>query len=332
MAKIFPSFDIINRQSVPPTKGERCLLNFLVSNLDQNYEIYSQPYLNGDNPDIVIIRQNVGILIIEVKDWELDQYYIDQGGRWILRQNEATLKSPLDQLNRYRWNMIQLHIDTLLEKTIKNSKHFSLISEALFFSKNPEKEVRNFFKESYSKKKLQYLEFLGEDSLTNERLKCLIKNTRLDKESCYFTEELYSNLKRYLKPPIHQIEDGIEINYTKAQKLLIESRHKGRQKIKGIAGSGKTLVLAKRAVNAHIQSKSKVLVLTYNLSLKNYIHDKINEVREKFAWDVFEIINYHQFFIAQANNYNLPINSLGEWQNVDFFESVKNKIRKYDTT
>ena len=126
------------------------------------------------------------------------------------------------------------------------------------------------------------------------------------------------------------LEEGIKINYTQKQKELIVSKEGARQKIKGVPGSGKTLVLAKRAVNAHKRTGSKVLILTFNLSLKNYIHDKISDVREKFIWDNFYIINYHQFFKTQANNYNLPITNLDEWENVNFFKSVENRIQRFD--
>lgn len=88
--------------------------------------------------------------------------------------------------------------------------------------------------------------------------------------------------------------------------------------------------MAKRAVNAHIRTGQKVLVLTYNLSLKNYIHDRISDVREEFYWSNFYVTNYHQFFKTQANNYNLEINNIGNWQDVNFFEKVKDSIQKFE--
>jgi superfamily I DNA/RNA helicase len=71
------------------------------------------------------------------------------------------------------------------------------------------------------------------------------------------------------------------------------------------------------------------LILTFNLSLKNYIHDRINDVRENFYWDNFYITNYHQFFKSQANNHNIPIRNLDAWQDTNFFEGVKNITPKF---
>jgi len=113
---------------------------------------------------------------------------------------------------------------------------------------------------------------------------------------------------------------------------LIKSEPR-EQKILGVAGSGKTMVLAKRAVNAHMRTKSRVLILTYNITLKNYIHDKISEVRESFSWSNFHIVNYHLFFKMEANNHNLAYDSnafLEACDDEDFFESVKDKISRYD--
>ena len=50
-----------------------------------------------------------------------------------------------------------------------------------------------------------------------------------------------------------------------------------------------------------------VLILTYNISLKQYIHDKISDVREDFRWDNFYIVNYHQFIKTALNNIEIKI-------------------------
>ena len=68
MAILIPKRSVIEQQKVSPTSGEITLINFLETTLNDEYEIYYQPYLNGKNPDIIIIRKGGGVLIIEVKD------------------------------------------------------------------------------------------------------------------------------------------------------------------------------------------------------------------------------------------------------------------------
>lgn len=336
MAKLSPSIDVIKRQKVQPTEGEWTLLNFLFKNLDDTYEIYFQPYINGDNPDFAIMRKGSGVLLIEVKDWDLNHYYIDTETKWRLFKNNALIKSPLNQVENYKSNLFNLHIDELFNRNIQNKNCWATVNCAIYFHNASEQQLSNFILniktdkyESYQKF-VGYFELLGYDSLNTQRLNSLLTKFWLNKSSYYFDEKLYNSFQRYLSPPIHQIEDGIQINYTDEQLQLIKSEIRPRRKIKGVAGSGKTLVLAKRAVNAHKRTGGWVLILTYNLSLKNYIHDKISDVRENFNWTNFHIGNYHNFFKTQANNYNLEIENLSAWQDIVFFEEVKNNIKKYD--
>ena len=341
MAKLEPQLEVIKRQKVKPTEGEWALLNFLIGYLDDSYEIYFQPYLNGDNPDIVIMRQNSGVLIVEVKDWNLMHYWIDDNTKWHLQKDNIPLKSPLKQVENYKDNLFKLHVEELFLKNIKNKKHWAVVNCAVYFHNATETQLTNFLladfqidtKEhnyQYYRKFVSYFGLLGNDSLNKTKFESLFTQYWLNKKSLFFDDTLYNSFHRYLKTPIHQLEEGIPIIYSREQQELIRSEIRPRRKIKGVAGSGKTLVLAKRAVNAHKRTDSKVLILTFNLSLKNYIHDRISDVRELFNWNSFYVTNYHQFFKAQANNYNLEITGIEDWQNTNYFESVKNQIIKFE--
>lgn len=92
MAKFFPSFENIQRLKVQPTQGEWELLYFLKDVLDDNYEVYFQPSINGDNPDIIIMKQSSGVMIIEVKDWQLKHYKIDKNNDWRLNKNNSLIR------------------------------------------------------------------------------------------------------------------------------------------------------------------------------------------------------------------------------------------------
>jgi len=189
---------------------------------------------------------------------------------------------------------------------------------------NPEKYKRYL-------KFISYFDLFGRDSLNESFFKNLMKKNRMETPSLIFDNELYKSFKRSLKPPTHVKEQGISITYSSDQKKIIDSYPNIRQKVKGVAGSGKTMCLAKRAVNAHKRHGDNVLILTYNISLRNYIRDKINEVREDFEWKYFHIIHYHEFFKSQANNHNIKISGLGAWDDENFFEDSKNNILKYKT-
>ncbi len=76
MAKFYPSMEEIKRLPVQPTDGEWELLCFLEEYLEgkDDFEIFFQPYIDGLNPDVIILRENHGVIIIEVKDYDLNSY------------------------------------------------------------------------------------------------------------------------------------------------------------------------------------------------------------------------------------------------------------------
>jgi hypothetical protein len=342
MAIISPPLHAIASMRPKPTEGEWVLLNFLHTTLDDTYEVFFQPFLNGDMPDVVIMRRGSGVYIIEVKDWDLDLYSIDNRRSWYVSTNsDKNIKvvSPIDQVFKYKQNLFNLHIEGLLEKRIKNPKLMSMVNCGVYFHKATTSKCNGFViqngdgKEITEKhrKFLTYFDFLGKDSLSPDSFFKIMTTRWMNRPSRLFDDDLYKSFKRHLLPPTHTLEQGIEIVYSDEQKKVIESSQSGRQKVKGVAGSGKTLCLAKRAVNAHLRHGESILILTFNISLRNYIHDKISEVKANFEWRHFHIIHYHEFFKNQANKHNLPVQSRDDWYNVIFFDRVRDRIKAYQT-
>ena len=133
MAVIFPSIDKISQFKVQPTKGEWHILQFLTKVLDDSFEIYFNPYLNGDRPDIFIMRKGYGIMIVEVKDWNLNNFELNDKKKWVYKPNSSIVKSPVDQVLKYKNNLYDLHIDELLEHKIKDIRHFNIVTSVVYF-------------------------------------------------------------------------------------------------------------------------------------------------------------------------------------------------------
>lgn len=106
MAIMYPNLETIKLMKPKPTNGEFFLLQYLYEQLDDNYEIFFQSHINGFLPDIVILKKNYGALIIEVKDWNLSYYKIDNDHNWevyspINKQYYKVL-SPVAQVLEYK--------------------------------------------------------------------------------------------------------------------------------------------------------------------------------------------------------------------------------------
>lgn len=353
MAIFYPTYENLLNLRVPLEPGELYLINFLKEQLDDTHEVFVQPFLNGDRPDIIILRKEYGLYIIEVKDWHFKHYKIDDKKQWHVKANNARIKSPLNQCIQYKKNIIELHVPGLLEEEIRDFRFKNVICCGVYFHNENKNSINEFIKDPFKgdKKFKDWLhwniDLFGSDGLNPADFNRMI-NARYEmikKQELLFTTEFYESVKRFLKPPVHHAEEGVEFSYSPQQLKLIQSQVE-EQRIKGVVGSGKTTVLAARAVNAHLRTKGRVLILTYNITLKNYIHDKISQVRKEFEWDNFYITNYHEFITTQMNDlgieFEIPENfnqfspeekskffESKYYSNVKLFETCKDIINKY---
>jgi hypothetical protein len=342
MAILSPEINIIANLRPSPTEGEIHLLRFLKENLPDDYEVYFQPFLNGDIPDIVIMRKGSGVFIIEVKDYNLDLY--ERGpSYWIVKTSQLEnsnqkIPSPIKQVLKYKENLFNLHIEGLLERKIKDFKHWGIVNCGLYFHKATHQEINDFASSKSTEKDhdkylkfISHFDFFGYDALTLDYLNAILSKRRMNCPSYYFDDELYNSFKRYLSPPSHVIEQGEEIRYSNEQQSIINADPKIQLRVSGVAGCGKTFTIAKRAVIAYKRHNSNVLILTFNISLRNLIKDKISRIRDKYPWEAFHIMHYHGFFSSQVDNLEVILDGIDSWKNISIFENVKHKIQTYKT-
>ena len=192
MAIFYPDFETILMMKVPPTSGELHLLNFLKNNYNDEYEVYFNPYMNGDRPDIIIMRKNGGVFIIEVKDWDLSSYSLNEKKQWIVNHNKAITKSPIQQVLKYKENLYDLHVPNLLEKKIKNFKYWKLVCCAVYFHNAQQKDLQNLLVNPFEEDRkyqdfLKYnIELIGRDDLEKEKFDEILKNRYINGKNPLF--------------------------------------------------------------------------------------------------------------------------------------------------
>lgn len=334
MAILVPSLKKALESKQKPTEGEVFLLEYFEqsSEFDDQVEVYFQPCFNGDRPDIVLLSPTAGVIIIEVKDWNLDLYSIDTNNKWSVNisSHPPRIKSPFQQVFAYKKNFFDIHVNGLLEKSLKNNSFFKMIKTYVYFHNQSKEAIKKLYQphlerlhqaslETARRFKSQEIDFaayevsrewieIGKHRFERDMSLSIYKD-KLNKiafpitaTESVFDESVYSEIKRLLNPPFHYASEGKPPCYSDKQRRLIESAAGVHAKICGLAGSGKTVVLAGRAVNAHKRHGGKVLILTFNITLSSYIHDKISAVREDFSWSAFDISNYHRFITNALNN------------------------------
>ena len=243
-------------------------------------------------------------------------YRLDERKHWVLKDNSSTrVSSPIEQVLKYKENLYTLHLDELFEKRIRDYKYMNMISCAVYFHNASQAKVEDFLVNPYSTES-NYQKFLannivliGCDTLVKDKFDQILWNLYLlsNTESRLFSDSLYESITHFLLPTTHQKEDGKRIKYLKKQEEIIFRENRSEFVVEGVEGSGKTTVLARRAVQEYTKWKHddyepQILILTYNITLINYIRDKINQVQETFNWKSFTILNYHHFIGNQLNN------------------------------
>ncbi|WP_315029823.1 NERD domain-containing protein [Capnocytophaga leadbetteri] len=309
MAVFIPSIEDVRKLKVHPEEGELYLLEFLSKALDDSFEVYFNPYLNGDRPDIIIMKKELGVMIIEVKDWNLKSYELDDKGNWRIKNatTEYVIKSPILQVYKYKKNLFDLHIEQLLEQKVIDIRNFNTVFCGVYFHNATEDELKPYEEErkENNQRFKQKIHLLGRDSLTKEKIINLFST--IFKFKSFFTEDMYKSIKRFISPPIHLKEEGKEVSYVAEQRGIVYDTERKQLKLMGVFGSGKTTILAGRAVQLYKKTGGKILILTYNITLRNFIRDKISKVREDFAWENFVILNYHSFIKLELNNLGISI-------------------------
>ena len=143
-------------------------MTFLLENLDDEYEVYFQPFLKrGTVPDIILMRKGGGVLIVEVKDWDLKSYHLDYRKRWFINYNNALIKSPISQVLKYKENMYDLHIQNLLELKLRDYRYWYIVNCAIFFYKENDKDLRDFLLSPFEQQK----DFLNEKKCKERSLR-----------------------------------------------------------------------------------------------------------------------------------------------------------------
>src|SRR5262245_11727322 len=118
---IVPALGHLSELRTQLTLGEKRAVRLLHEKLPHGWEIYIQPHLNGCRPDIVLLNPEVGIGVLEIKDWRLEQSEYrwtteSTGRRRLLGKHDGRSFSAADptlQLLHYKKEIFDLYCPRL---------------------------------------------------------------------------------------------------------------------------------------------------------------------------------------------------------------------------
>ena len=281
--------------------------------------MYIDAAVNEVAVDFIIVRPNKGVLLLNIFEENLNECTLSEDKKEINVHGQL-YQSPIDLINLCQLS-IKDGIEELLMSTIEDNRNFSLIKKAVVFSENSIDEIKKFFE--YQNNVFNFTFIFGKEIIENRDISQNLYTTiGFLYNNNAFDDVVRRKLARMISPSWHSYQEGrIDMQPIGAQKRLSGSSIT-QQKISGVAGSGKTQVLAFRAVNAMKRTGGDVLVLTYNITLANYLKFRLSEIREDFSWEKIDVYPYHQFFRIRAAECQLHV-EFSSYQNEAFFENSK---------
>ena len=318
------------RQELEP--GEWKVFEFFDTYLDPAWEIYIQPHMNGLRPDFVLLNPNVGIAVFEVKNWDFSavKYWVEErdgrppillaskGGRTFSKQNE----NPVEKVYQYKQELFSLYCPRLQQRN-----GFAVITAGVIFPSAEDNFVKALFHRSLLYRGMEqfprYNPISGNTALTQGNLSHVFPEG-MRMSSKFMNPELANDLRYWLVEPDFAATQRIPLELDTNQRALATSRTKsGYRRIRGAAGSGKSLVLAARAAELLGEGK-QVLVVTFNITLLHYLMDmavrwpkKQGNTRKDVTW-----LNFHSWckrvcvLTGHSNDYHDLWARSGSEQNV----------------
>lgn len=287
----------------------------------KSFDVFIRPNINCDSVDAIAISKTRGIVLINVCT------------------DLSTIDAAFNQIETIKENLFNIHLKSLKIDSITFSSVYNCVKTALYFPNNSIEEVEiavsalNEKRNSIGRKKNPET-WSDKDFYAYNYWFTKSKPFKEIFDKIYskgFKYEYYEELTSLISSNWHSFRNGdTNTKLSPRQQELVNS-DKNRLRVKGIAGSGKTHVVANRAVSQHIKTGKKVLILTYNITLMQYIRMRILQVPEDFSPSMFEIINYHQFFKSKANRYSKKSLTLDDFDDSKFFDPYRKEIEKYQT-
>lgn len=288
MAQCYPSPDTWTDLRVNLTKGEEWLAETLVGRLSEDWRVYLQPHVGGTRPDLVLVHPCAGVQVLEVKDYDLGAYDLS-GTSWQVRTERGLqpTQSPFAQADAAREALFQILLPFAGEAKVDNRSLFGFTRAGLFFTHASSSQLetsRAFAKRTLGRAHRHY-GLASRALLANdgdlERLVPLLRYEEtgsphvraIEKQAeAIGLEEPWTRvLHGWLHPTPDEAAQNDPLELTPRQQTAAWNTAR-RLLITGPAGSGKTLVLARRAAHALIREQD-VLLLGFNITLWHYIRD-----------------------------------------------------------
>jgi superfamily I DNA/RNA helicase len=306
------------------TSGEKRVYRLLRQQLPEGFVAWFELPLSyrrsTDYPDFVIIGPDEGIIVLEVKDWVLNNITTVKRTLFNLRGTRIAEHDPFDQARQYALsvnNILQSDNNPLIvhqsgreEGKLKFPYRHAVVMTNI---SRAEMEQLRSLQEIMENEPLLVKDDMGEGFV--ERILSLPSRFQapMTAEQIQAVRwKLYPEERIAGKPG--RVVDLEQANLIKSHLSEEAERAAGdplTRLVRGPAGSGKSLILIKRAIMESLAHPNwRVLVLTFNRQLSFYLRYLIDDSEGTAAPDNLEIVNFHTWCrraLKSIGSWNRPI-------------------------
>lgn len=299
--------EVIGQLTRNSTKGEAKLFNIFKKYLDDSVTVYYNTEIMGYYPDFIILHPEKGIIVIEVKDWDLSHINSINREKITLNINGKTIeaKNPVKQVRDYTLKLI----DSLKKRNAlnRNGKLSFYYAYAIILPNISNADIENNLwgnkiLEAFGKNVFTY-DWIQDKNSLNSLINKLIKN------NCSLKDYEIDEIRGVIFPEItiKLNENEIIGVLDKNQEKIARNYRPGHKLIRGVSGSGKTVMLLARAkFLSGIHPDWKMLILTYNKILAHFISNILKDFPN------IEVSNYHRWCMKIIRKLNLEIPNMPE--------------------
>ena len=275
------------------------------SSIPDGWEVYFQPRMNGLFPDFVLINERVGAIVIEVKDYNLSLSSYASGG--YKTEKGKIVGNPVIQVESYAQHIIDnCCYESYISLKLKEPKAFAIIEKVLFFYGVTRGQAKDFCGDCKNVTIIvdEDLKHIIEGDFNKTGIKLLkYSQTKFDK---LLVAKFIKDLRGHILPTEYSKERTERIKLSKKQgdySLPVPGHHR---RMTGVAGSGKSVILATLAANL-MKTRKNVLILTFNITLANYLRDLVRQQAEYRNDKTFTVLHYHSFITQCGYNFGLYV-------------------------
>jgi hypothetical protein len=345
MATLIPSF---NSCSMRMTSGEKRLAQRMEEKLEDDYLLwYDVPVGKKQlHPDFIVLHPSRGLFILEVKDWKLDtiqsinpstvtiitengikevKHPLQQARDYALAINKVLEKDPalVQQAGNYQGKLVIPYgygvvLTNITRKAFNESELSAVFESHLVICKDemlPSTDAGEFQQRLWDLSAYQFGKTLTSSQIDRIRwhiFPCVRIPPLVDVDTT--TEE---------ETPQLQIPDILRIMDLQ-QEQLARSLGDGHRVIHGVAGSGKTMILAYRCQHLAQVSNKPILVLCFNVSLAAKLRQVVQEDPNKISR--VKVRHFHGWCMDLLKKYDIPRPDSTEYQGEAYTNELVNQV------